>query len=333
MYILPELSVIRSFDTIGILTSGGDAPGMNAAIRALVRTALNRDIKVYGIARGFSGLLADDMRRLSTGSVSNIIQRGGTILKSDRCEEFKSPEGRQRGAEILRENGIQALVCIGGDGTLTGAHLFALESGIPVIGVPCTIDNDVYGTDDSIGFDTAVNTAIGAIDRIRDTALSHEHLFLVEVMGRNSGFIATQVGIACGAEMILIPEHPTVVESIGYTLSSNRREGRGSSGIIVVAEGPEPGLTGRLAEQLRQFGEEPRVCILGHIQRGGSPTGYDRVLASCMGAIAVDYLLAGYSDIMVGANGRELIPAPLAEVMDLRKHDPHLYEMVMLLHK
>ncbi|NVK42411.1 MAG: 6-phosphofructokinase [Oceanospirillaceae bacterium] len=333
MYSLPELEVVRSFDAIGVLTSGGDAPAMNAAIRAVVRTALNHGIKVYGIHRGYSGLLGNDLRRMSSPSVSNIIQRGGTILKSDRCKEFHQAETRQRAASILREKGIQALVTIGGDGTLTGAHLLSLETGIPVVGIPGSIDNDIPGTDDSIGFDTAVNTAIGAIDRIRDTALSHERLFLVEVMGRDSGYIATQVGIACGAEMILIPEYPTPVESIGYTLAENRRTGKGSSGIIVVAEGPEPGLTGRLAEQLLRFGEEARVCILGHIQRGGSPTAHDRVLASCMGATAIDFLLAGYSDVMVGSDGRALKPMPLADIPNHRKHAPLLYPIALQLHK
>ncbi|UTW11353.1 6-phosphofructokinase [Marinobacterium rhizophilum] len=333
MYKLPDRSSGTSFDTIGILTSGGDAPGMNAAIRALVRAALNQKIKVYGIQRGFAGLIGGDMRRMSSASVSNIIQRGGTLLKSNRCEAFKTVEGRHQAAEALRKKGIQALICIGGDGTLTGAHLLARESGMTVIGLPCTIDNDIYGSDDSIGFDTAVNTAIDAIDRIRDTALSHERLFLVEVMGRKSGFIATQVGIACGAEMILIPEYPRALDSISHTLASNRKAGRGSSGIIVVAEGTEPGLTERLAGYLRQHGEEPRICILGHIQRGGSPTGHDRVLASCMGATAINYLQAGYTDVMVATLGRELIPAPLGDITARRKHDPRLSELVMLLHK
>jgi 6-phosphofructokinase 1 len=333
MYQLPSPSAIRSLDAIGVLTSGGDAPGMNAAIRALVRTALNQGIKVYGIHRGYSGLLSDDMRRLYAGSVSNIIQRGGTILKSNRCEAFKDPVMRSQAAEVLKTNGIPALVCIGGDGTLTGAHWLAGEHDIAVIGVPCTIDNDIYGTDDSIGFDTAVNTALGAIDRIRDTALSHERLFLVEVMGRDSGFLATQVGIACGAEMILIPERKVDIGAIGSALASARKQGHGSSGIIVVAEGAEPGLTVRLADRLRHCGEEPRICILGHIQRGGSPSAHDRVLASCMGATAVNYLLAGYSDIMVGAVGRDLIAAPLADMIGRRKHDPRLYDLVMQLHK
>ncbi len=333
MYRLPDSPALTSFNTIGILTSGGDAPGMNAAIRALVRAALNQQMKVYGIQRGYAGLLSADMRRLSSTSVSNIIQRGGTILKSGRSEAFKTPAGRMQAAQVLRENGIQALICIGGDGTLAGAHLLTQECGIPVIGLPCTIDNDVYGSDDSIGFDTAVNTALGAIDRIRDTALSHERLFLVEVMGRESGFIATQVGVACGAEMILIPEYPVALESISHTLATNRKTGRGSSGIVVVAEGTEPGLTGRLAEQLTLHGEEPRVCILGHIQRGGSPTGHDRVLASCLGVAAISYLMSGQSDVMVGTLGRDLVPAPLGNIVGHRKHDPQLYEMVMMLHK
>lgn len=334
MYTLPSLSVEKQYEAIGVLTSGGDAPGMNPAIRGVVRTALGRNIKVYGIQRGYSGLLADDMEEMSSSSVSNIVQRGGTILKSDRCAAFHEPEGRARAAEILRHRGIGALVVIGGDGSLTGAHLLQQETGIDVIGLPGTIDNDIHGTDDTIGFDTAVNTALEAIDRIRDTANSHERHFLVEVMGRNSGFIAVHVGMAAGAEMIVVPEQMLEVDQISRTLVENRRSGTGSSGIIVVAEGPTPGLTSRLAEQLRGQGLSPRVCILGHIQRGGTPSGHDRVLATCMGVMAVRYLQAGYSDIMVGVRNGCLVDVLLDDVVNFRKGlDPTLLEIALRIHR
>lgn len=334
MYTLPELKQEKSFDSIAIMTSGGDAPGMNPAIRGVVRAALSEGIKVYGIQRGYSGLIADDMSTLQSGSVSNIVQRGGTVLKTDRCIAFKDPAVRAAAAEILRRRGIGALVVIGGDGSLTGAHLLEEETGIPVIGLPGTIDNDIFGTEDTIGFDTAVNTALEAIDRIRDTATSHERHFLVEVMGRASGAIAINVGLAAGAEMILVPERAIDVAAISSELAASRRAGTGSSGIIVVAEGPTPGLTARLAEQLREQGQDPRVCILGHIQRGGSPSGHDRVLATCMGAMAIRYLCAGYSDIMVGVRDGSIIDVPLDDVIRFRKGlDPSLLDMALQVHR
>lgn len=334
MYKLPSLEAVKDLKAIAILTSGGDAPGMNPAIRGVVRSALNHGIRVYGINRGYSGLIIGDIWEMNSRSVSNIVQRGGTLLKSDRCEAFKDPAVRHQAAEILREHEIDGLVVIGGDGSLTGASLLAEESGIPVVGLPGTIDNDIHGTDDTIGFDTAINTALEAIDRIRDTALSHERLFLVEVMGRNSGFIATQVGIACGAEMVVIPEVEFKLEALCFQLANNRVKGEGSSGIIVVAEGPRPGLTYRLAQQLEEHEQTPRVCILGHIQRGGSPTSHDRVLASCMGATAVDYLRAGYTSIMVGVQNGQILGVPLREVLERKKQlAPEWIQMTALLHK
>jgi len=334
MYKLPALEAVTNLNAIAVLTSGGDSPGMNPAIRGVVRAALSQGIRVFGINRGYSGLIIGDLWEMRSSSVSNIVQRGGTLLKSDRCEAFKDPAVRHQAAEILREHGIGGLVVIGGDGSLTGASLLAEESGIPVVGLPGTIDNDIHGTDDTIGFDTAMNTALDAIDKIRDTALSHERLFLVEVMGRNSGFIATQVGIACGAEMVVIPEVEFKIESLCFQLATNRAKGEGSSGIIVVAEGQKPGLTYRIAQQLEQHGQSPKVCILGHIQRGGSPTGHDRVLASCMGATAVDYLQAGYSSIMVGVQQGCVTAVPLKEVLEQKKTlDAEWIDMTRLLHK
>jgi 6-phosphofructokinase 1 len=334
MYQIPTFECDNKPEAIAILTSGGDSPGMNPAIRGVVRAALHHGIKVYGVHKGYSGLIIGDLTEMNSASVTNIVQRGGTILKSDRCLAFKDPEVRYQAAEILKEKGIDSLVVIGGDGSLTGAHLLAAENDIRVIGLPGTIDNDIYGTDDTIGFDTAVNTALDAIDKIRDTALSHESLFLVEVMGRNSGFIATHVGIACGAEMIVVPEYEVQIESICFQLASNREQGKGSSGIIVVAEGQTPGLTYSLATQLKQHNQTAKVCILGHIQRGGSPTGHDRVLASCLGASAVDYLCAGYNDVMIGVKNGQIVDTPLKQVIEKGKQlDEALFERALLLHK
>lgn len=335
MYEIPSFSDdSHKPKAIAVLTSGGDSPGMNPAIRGVVRAALHQGIKVFGINRGYSGLIIGDMEEMNSSSVTNIVQRGGTLLKSDRCLAFKDLTIRHQAAEILKDKGIDSLVVIGGDGSLTGAHLLAAESSIRVIGLPGTIDNDIYGTDDTIGFDTAVNTALEAIDKIRDTALSHETLFLVEVMGRNSGFIATHVGIACGAEMIVTPEYEVKVDTISFQLASNREQGKGSSGIIVVAEGPTPGLTYDLAKQLKTHGQQPKVCILGHIQRGGIPSGHDRVLASCLGASAVDYLCAGFNDVMIGVRKGEIIETPLQHVIDKTKQlDEALFQRALLLHK
>jgi len=278
---------------IGLLTSGGDAPGMNAAIRAVVRHALGRSLEVVGVRRGYAGLLAGELQPLTRAGVANIIQRGGTVLGTSRSAEFMQPEGRARAAAVLRGAGIEGLVVIGGDGTLHGATLLAEEHGVPVAGVPGTIDNDVYGTDFTIGFDTAVNTALEAIDRIRDTAASHERLFLVEVMGRTCGDIALGVGVAGGAEDVLLPEAPRDLLDLAAELRHSWERGKRSS-IIVVSESGEQGRSFRLAEEVgRLTGLEPRVCILGHIQRGGTPMARDRVLASRLGAAAVDILLDG----------------------------------------
>lgn len=335
MFTLPHLKPIKTYKSIALLTSGGDSPGMNPAIRGIVRTALNSGIEnVYGVRRGYSGLIAGDIHKLTSSSVTNIVQRGGTMLKSARCLEFKMPQVRAKAAAILKEKGIEALIVIGGDGSMTGAHLFTEETGIPVIGLPGTIDNDIPGSDDTIGFDTAVNTALGAIDRIRDTALSHESLFLVEVMGRNSGFIATQVGIACGAELVVVPEYEFDLHDLCVTLAKQRANRLGSSGIIVIAEGKDPGLTSRIAYQLEELGQEPKICILGHIQRGGSPSGHDRMLASCLGASAVQYLLAGYNDIMVGVQQGAIIDIPLRKVItDNKTLDQNIFAITTLLHK
>ncbi|MGH1462808.1 MAG: 6-phosphofructokinase [Neptuniibacter sp.] len=334
MYKIPTFSCENKPEAIAILTSGGDSPGMNPAIRGVVRAALHRGVKVFGVHKGYSGLIIGDIIQMTSASVTDIIQKGGTVLKSARCEAFKDPEVRHQAAAILQEKGIDSLVVIGGDGSLTGAHFLAAENNIRVIGLPGTIDNDIFGTDDTIGFDTAVNTALGAIDKIRDTALSHESLFLVEVMGRNSGFIATHVGIACGAEMIVVPEYEVHVESICFQLASNREQGKGSSGIIVVAEGQTPGLTNNLANQLQAHNQNAKVCILGHIQRGGSPTGHDRVLASCLGASVIDYLCAGYNDVMIGVRDGHIVETPLQHVIEKTKQlDEALFQRALLLHK
>ena len=334
MYNLPTLEATQEITSIAVLTSGGDSPGMNAAIRGVVRTALSYGISIYGVHRGFTGLLQDDLEELTSASVSNIVQRGGTFLKSARCPEFHDPEHRKQAADILHKRNIEALVVIGGDGSLTGAHRLEEETGIRVIGLPGTIDNDIFGTEDTIGFDTAMNTALDAIDRIRDTADSHERHFLVEVMGRNSGFLATHVGIAAGAEMILVPEYAVNIAEVALQLATSRKAGTGSSGIIVVAEGNEPDITSKIANELQQHGLTPHISILGHTQRGGRPSGHDRVLASCLGAVSVEFLLAGYSDIMVGVNRGEVVDIPLDDLIRYRKGlDPELLKIALQLHK
>jgi 6-phosphofructokinase 1 len=303
---------------IGILTSGGDAPGMNAAIRAVVRHALGRGLEVIGVRRGYAGLLAGELHPLTRAGVANIIQRGGTLLATSRCEEFQTPEGRKRGATVLRDGGVEGLVVIGGDGTFRGASLLAREQGILVAGVPGTIDNDVYGTDSTIGFDTAVNTALEAIDRIRDTAASHERLFLVEVMGRTCGSIALSVGVAGGAEDVLIPELPKDMETLSAEIRQSWERGKRSS-IIVVAEGGEEGRVFHLAEGVRAAtGLEPRVCVLGHIQRGGTPTARDRILASRLGAGAVGALVDG-GGVMVGEVCGRVTHVPLDDTWEKRR--------------
>jgi 6-phosphofructokinase 1 len=284
---------------------------MNAAIRAVVRFGLAHGCEVYGIQKGYSGLLDGEIVPLNASSVANCIQRGGTILKTARCPEFHKKSARKEAAHILRRKGIEGMVVIGGDGTYAGAHLLEKESGFPVVGVPGTIDNDVYGTEETIGFDTAVNTAVEAIDRIRDTASSHDRIFLVEVMGRSAGFIALEVGIGGGAESIIVPERPASVDGILAMMERGIKRGKTSS-IIVVAEGSKPGLTVRVAQDLKKQGYDPKVCTLGHIQRGGSPTAHDRMLASVLGAAAVGYLLTGRSAASVGVRDGRVVRVPFA---------------------
>jgi 6-phosphofructokinase 1 len=291
---------------IGVFTSGGDAPGMNAATRAVVRTAIANKLEVIGIIGGYQGLFDKNFRTLDLRSMANIIQRGGTVLKTGRCAEFMKKDSRAIAAQTLREQNIDAMVCIGGDGSFTGANLLWQEQQFPIVGVPGTIDNDINGSDNTIGFDTAVNTAMECIDKIRDTAASHDRLFIVEVMGRNSGFIAAHVGLAGGAEEIFTPEYPVSVDKLVEKIKNGVAKGKKSS-IIITAEGQKPGRAYDLAEQIRKkSGFEAKVCVLGHLQRGGSPTATDRVIASRMGAAAVQLLLKGQCDLMVGTAGQKL---------------------------
>jgi len=321
MLSIQNLETAAQCNSIAVLTSGGDAPGMNAAIRAVVRYGLTAGCKVYGIYRGYTGLLENQIVDLQASSVANIIQRGGTILKTSRSQEFYNPTCRAEAAQILRERGVQGLIVIGGDGSFTGAHLLENETGFPTIGIPGTIDNDIAQTEDTIGFDTAVNTAIEAIDRIRDTASSHDRIFLVEVMGRSSGFIALQVGMGGGAETIILPEKRESIENICKTIERGIVRGKTSS-IIVVAEGKDPGLSAQLSNDLSARGYHSRVCILGHTQRGGSPTSHDRVLASVLGASAVSYLLAGKSNAMVGVQNEKVVLVPFTQVIGKKKQIP-----------
>lgn len=292
---------------IGVFTSGGDSPGMNAAIRAVVRTSVFHGIEVYGIYRGFEGLIEGDIQPLYSHSVSNIIQRGGTILKTARSERFKTPEGRKVAYENLLRNNIDALVAIGGNGTFTGCKVFSEEYDISVIGLPGTIDNDLYGTDYTIGYDTAINTVMQAVDKLRDTADAHERFFFVEVMGRDAGFIAIQSGIASGAEAILIPETKTTVDDLVNTLVIERRKNK-TSGIVIVAEGDDMGGAIKVADKVKErfSSYETRVSILGHIQRGGSPTCSDRVLASKLGYESVMALINGEKNVMIGIINKEV---------------------------
>jgi 6-phosphofructokinase 1 len=319
MLTIPDLNLSTHQDkAIAVLTSGGDAPGMNAAIRAVVRFGLAHGCEVYGIQKGYSGLLEGQIHPLYASSVANIIQRGGTILKTDRCEAFYKKAIRREAAHILRRKGINGLVVIGGDGSFTGAHLLERENKFPTIGIPGTIDNDIAETEDTIGFDTAVNTAIEAIDRIRDTASSHDRIFLVEVMGRSSGFIALEVGIGGGAETVILPERHQQLSKIFSTIERGIARGKTSS-IIVVAEGKRPGLSQRIAESLAKRGYKSKVCILGHTQRGGAPTAHDRLLASVMGASAVAYLLAGKSNSMVGVQNGDIALIPYKKMFGIKK--------------
>ena len=299
-----------------MLTSGGDSPGMNAAVRAVVRTGLYYGLEVYGIMRGYQGLIEDDIFKMESRSVANIIQRGGTILKTARCKEFYEPEGRKKAYAILKKRGIDGLVIIGGDGSFRGATMLSKEYDIPCIGIAGTIDKDIVGTDFTIGFDTAVNTAVEAIDKIRDTADAHDRLFIVEVMGRDAGYIALHSGIATGAESILIPERKTDIEGVINSLVEKERRKK-LVNIIVVAEGDEFGGANEIArivkERLPHI--DTKVCILGHIQRGGSPSCIDRLMASRMGYHAVESLLNGRYNVFVGILNNRVNYIPLVGAM------------------
>jgi len=301
---------------IGVLTSGGDSPGMNAAIRAVVRAGIYQGLEVYGILRGYSGMVENDIFRMESKSVANIIQRGGTILKTSRCKEFFTKEGRQIAYENLKKLGINGLVIIGGDGSFRGAQTFSNEFDIPCIGLPGTIDKDIAGTDFTIGFDTAVNTAVEAIDKIRDTADAHDRLFIIEVMGRDAGYIALHSGIATGAENILIPERKTVINDIIHALEEKERRHK-LVNLIVVAEGDEFGGADEVAKIIKSRlpQQEVRVCILGHIQRGGSPTCSDRLIASRMGYHAVECLMEGRHNVFVGIVNNKMNYTPLNEAV------------------
>lgn len=305
---------------IGVLTSGGDSPGMNACIRAVVRTGLYHGLEVYGIMRGFSGMVENDIIKMESRSVANIIQRGGTILKTSRCKEFFTPEGRQTAYNNLKKFGINGLVIIGGDGSFRGAQIFSNEFDIPCVGLPGTIDKDIAGTDFTIGFDTAVNTAVEAIDKIRDTADAHDRLFIIEVMGRDAGYIALHSGIATGAENILIPERKTDIESIIESLQEKEKRKK-LVNLIVVAEGEKFGgleLAKLIKERMPLL--ETRVCILGHIQRGGSPTCFDRLIASRMGYSAVESLIEERHNIFVGILNNKMHYIPLDEAVKKKQH-------------
>ena len=320
---------------IGVYTSGGDAPGMNACIRAVVRTALAHDIEVIGVRKGYQGMIESDFVELEARSVSHIMQMGGTILKSARSEAFRTEEGRARAASALKSAGIEALVGIGGDGTLRGAALFNTEHGVPIVGCPGTIDNDLFGTDETIGYDTALNTAIENIDRIRDTADAHDRLFIVEVMGRDAGYIALNCAIGGGAEMVLIPETLTDMDSVKDHIMSLMSSQQRSS-IVIVAEGEDFGGATSVADAIKGDPEfafiDLRVCILGHTQRGGSPNARDRVLASRLGAFAVEALMEGHSNVMVGILGGELKLTPMRNVWSRKKNfDYELLKLTQLL--
>jgi len=317
---------------IGVLTSGGDAPGMNACIRAVVRCGASHKLEVVGIRRGYAGLLESDLTRLDARAVANIIQRGGTILETARCEEMKTAVGLKKAVAILQQEGIEGLITIGGGGTFRGAAALAEVGGIKVIGIPGTIDNDVYGTDYAIGFDTAINTALSAIDKIRDTAGSLQRPFFIEVMGRDRGFIALDVGIAGGAEDILVPETETKIEELCLDIKRNFERGKKSC-IVIVAEGDEAGGVFRVAQQVwERLRVEYRICVLGHIQRGGSPTARDRILASKLGAAAVDALADGKSGYVVSELNGKITFTPLRETWEKRKElDNNLLQLAKVL--
>lgn len=317
---------------IGILTSGGDAPGMNAAIRAVTRSAIYNGLKVKGIYRGYKGLITGEIKEFKTENVSNIIQLGGTILKTARCQEFRTPEGRQIAYETMKREGIDALVIIGGDGSLTGARLLAQEFDVPCIGLPGTIDNDLFGTDTTIGYDTALNTILDAVDKIRDTATSHERLFFVEVMGRDAGFLALNGAIAAGAEAAIIPEFNTEVDQLEEFINNGFRKSKNSS-IVLVAESEITGGAMHYAERVKN--EYPqydvRVTILGHLQRGGRPTAHDRIIASRMGVASIQALMEGQRNVMIGIENDQIVYVPFAKA--IKNDKPIDRELVSVLNE
>jgi 6-phosphofructokinase 1 len=317
---------------IGVLTSGGDAPGMNACIRAIVRYGTSRGLVVMGIRRGYCGILEEDFVKLGRRSVANIIHRGGTFLETARCEEMKTEEGVNKASGVLQREGIEGLITIGGDGTFRGAVALAEAGDVKIVGIPGTIDNDVYGTEYAIGFDTAINTALDAIDKIRDTAGSLQRPFFIEVMGKDRGFIALDVGIAGGAEDILIPETETKIEQLCLDIRHSLKKGKKSS-IVIVAEGDEAGGAFSIAQQVwERLRLEYRICVLGHVQRGGSPTARDRILASKLGAAAVDALVNGKTGYMVGELKGEIAFTPLRETWEKSKElDSNLLRLIKVL--
>ena len=314
---------------IGVLTSGGDSPGMNAAIRAVVRTAIYNNVEVVGVKRGYDGLIECDFEQMFSHSVANIIQRGGTILKSMRSEAFRTYEGRKKAHENLIANNIEGLVVIGGDGTFTGAHKFIEEFDFPIVGLPGTIDNDLVGTDFTIGYDTALNTVIDAVDKIRDTADSHNRLFVVEVMGKDAGFIALRTGIGCGAEAVLYPESDVYIDHLLVKLS-NAKFRKKESSIVIVAEGAKEGGANEVARRVMEAYPEldVRVVVLGHVQRGGSPTCMERVRASQMGMEAVESLIAGKRDVMIGLVDKKIEFTPFDKAI---KHTGEMNEKLLRL--
>ena len=306
---------MKSIKTIGVLTSGGDAPGMNAAIRAVTRAAISKDFKVKGIYRGFDGLIANDIKPFTTENVSGIIMQGGTILKTARSKEFMTKEGQDKAYENMQKEGIDALVVIGGNGSLTGAMMFARNYDICCIGLPGTIDNDLYGTDTTIGYDTTLNTIVECVDRIRDTAQSHQRIFFVEVMGRDAGFLAQNSAIACGAEAAIIPEDSTGVDQLGKFMERGIRKSKKSC-IVIVSESPKCGALYYADRVKKEFPEfDVRVSILGYLQRGGRPSAHDRILASRTGVAAIEAILQGQRNIMVGIKNNEITYVPLSEAI------------------
>jgi len=313
------MRTMKEIKRIAVLTSGGDAPGMNAAIRAVVRSGISRGLEVFGVIRGYEGLIGNEIKQLLSADVSNIIQTGGTILKTARSEEFMTAAGRLKAFENLKNQDIEGLIVIGGDGSFAGASQFAIEHNFPVVGIPGTIDNDLYGTDYTIGYDTALNTVVDAVDKIRDTASSHNRIFFVEVMGREAGFIALRSGIASGAEAILIPEVEGQLKKLMKTMA-----GRGKikkSSIIIVAEGEREASIWEMADLVRKEipGSDVRVSILGHIQRGGRPTAYDRVSASRMGIAATEALISHQYNVMIGLVNNKISLVPLSQTIKMHK--------------